>query len=80
MDLPPVPSPLVKSPPEGGLLVVVRSMGGENWYTLDHELLDHSVEARALVTKALLASCEGAEVLCGLFRVSSAAALEQFKN
>lgn len=37
-----------------------------NWYTLDHEVLNHSVEARALVSKALLASCKGTEVLSGL--------------
>lgn len=30
---------------------------------LDHELLDHSVEGRALVAEALLACSQGAEVL-----------------
>ena len=34
--------------------------------TLDHELLDDTVEGRALVTEALLASGESAEVLSGL--------------
>jgi hypothetical protein len=34
--------------------------------TLEHEVRDDSVEGRALVTEALLASAESAEVLGGL--------------
>ena len=34
--------------------------------TLNHELLDHTVEAGALVAKALLAGSKGTEVLSGL--------------
>jgi hypothetical protein len=35
--------------------------------TLDHELLDHTVEAGALVAKALLAGSKGTEVLSSLY-------------
>lgn len=34
--------------------------------TLDHELLDNTVEGGTLITKALLASSKGSEVLSGL--------------
>lgn len=34
--------------------------------TLDHEVLDDTVESRSLITEALLTSGEGAEVLSGL--------------
>jgi hypothetical protein len=34
--------------------------------TLDHEVLDDTVESRALITKALLTGSQGAEVLSGL--------------
>jgi hypothetical protein len=35
--------------------------------TLDHELLDNTVEVGALVAEALLASSKGTEVLSGLY-------------
>jgi hypothetical protein len=34
--------------------------------TLNHELLDDTMEAGAFVAKAFLACCQGTEVLCGL--------------
>jgi hypothetical protein len=40
--------------------------------TLTHEVLDHAVECRALITKAFLASREGAEILSGLREESAA--------
>jgi hypothetical protein len=38
--------------------------------TLDHELFDDSVEARALIPKAFLSSCEGTEVIGRLKQMS----------
>jgi hypothetical protein len=61
MDLPPVPSPAVKS--LGMPISWIRNYSSCYLPSLDHELLDDTVESGALVTEALLAGSQSTSIV-----------------
>jgi hypothetical protein len=66
MDLPPVPSPFVKSNCEVSVLGSQADTIGALTTTLNHEVLDDAVESRSLITVILLASSQGTMIRSAL--------------